>query len=190
MKIKDKSSISVHASSYDFDDESVYNPLMETTLSGFSLYRIGRYDAFKAVRAWHEEIEAPSDEEMIRQMKFWYLSGSCNFEVEDAVCEYRSDFPLSELYAERAADDWVKVLKDDHYERLSEGTEGYADLILERHTDPYFIAERGEGKSPGVFDGYHRIGAAIAVGSKTCAVVYASRRPELDLEAEASSFRM
>nr|WP_250807406.1 hypothetical protein [Neorhizobium tomejilense] len=174
---------------YGFDIDEFVGPEMETELSGFALAGIGRFEAFKAVRSWFQDTRWPSEETMLAQTKFWYLSYNCNFDVDDAECEYISDFPLAEITAERPAADWIEVLKTDHQERLSEGNEGYVDLVVEKHYDPYFIADRGEGLAPGVFDGYHRIGAALAVGATTCAVVYASKARDLRLAAPAPAPR-
>lgn len=178
MAVPDKANISVHSTSYGFDISEDSFSGMETESSGFKLAQIGRYEAFKAVRSWHQPIKTPDDETMTSQTKFWYLSGSCDFEADEIACEYIDDFPLTEFLDERPAADWIKVLTDDHKDRLEEGHEGYVDLVVERHEDPYFIADRGEGRAPGIFDGYHRIGAALAVGEKTCRVIYASRKPE------------
>lgn len=98
-------------------------------LSGFALARIGRFEAFKAVRSWFEETREPTDETMLAQTMFWYLSGNCNFEIDEAECEYIADFPITDLTVERPAADWIEVLKVDHHERLSEGGEGYVDLV-------------------------------------------------------------
>ena len=188
LAIPDKTAIAVHSEAYGFNIYDYCGPDMERTLSPFALARIGRFEGFKAVRSWHLEPKEPSAEAMKSQMKFWYLSGSCNFEIDDAECEYIPDFPLSDIISERPAASWIETLKIDHFERLSEGGEGYVDLIVERHRDPCFLADRGDGLAPGIFDGFHRIGASLAVGEQTCAVVYARRlEPKLATQGPRSS---
>ncbi len=183
LQLGDKTTISLDSKDYGFRVERIYGPDMETTtLSNAMLEKLGRYDAFQAVRSWHKEIKEPSQESMLAQAKFWYLSSECDFDIDETACEFCPDFPLSEMLRSRPASSWIEVLKVDHQARLNEGTEGYADLVLQKHLQPYFIADRGEGRAPGIFDGYHRIGAALAVGSKTCTAIYAFRSPEYEQE--------
>ena len=153
MALPNRAQLSRNSADYGFDIDELGGPAMETELSGFALARIGRFEAFKAVRSWFEETREPTDETVLAQTMFWYLSGNCNFEIDEAECEYIADFPITDLTVERPAADWIEVLKVDHHERLSEGGEGYVDLVVEKHYDPYFIADRGEGCAPGVFDG-------------------------------------
>ena len=178
MAVADKSSISIYSKDYGFDIDDIVSPSMETLLSGFMLASIGRYEAFKAVRSWHVDSNVPSEEGMISEAKFNYLSSNCNFDIDSISCEYVADFPLNDILGDRPASDWIRVLVDDHQSRLAEGYEGYTDLVLEKHESPYYIADRGEGLAPGVFDGFHRIGAALAVGDTNCAVVYVSSGPK------------
>ncbi len=189
ITLPNRAQLSRNSTDYGFDIDELVGPTMETDLSGFALARIGRFEAFKAVRSWFQETREPTEEAMLSQTRFWFLSGNCNFEIDEAECEYIADFPLADITAERPAADWIEVLRMDHHERLSEGGEGYVDLVVEKHYDPYFIADRGEGCAPGVFDGYHRIGAALAVGATTCAVVYASRGRDLKPSAPVSGPR-
>lgn len=115
-----------------------------------------------------------------KQVDFWCDGGVCDFPREEATAELVDDFDVDRLLLVNPASWWESWIVEQHFDHLSEGREGFADLFLERHWYPKFYVDAGDDV-PRILDGWHRSAADVLTGEKTSRAAVISRRPDLVL---------
>jgi hypothetical protein len=161
-----------------FDSEPFCFKGRETALSDDDLRTLARHEAWRAVESWADPDETNwSDENVWKQVRFWWDSGVCSYPSAEADAELVDDFDVSRLELLKPASWWEKWIVDQHFAHMAEGREGFADLFLEKHWYPKFYVENG-ADAPDILDGWHRSAADVLTGQQFSRAVVISRKPE------------
>jgi len=147
----------------------------------------------EAAREQRERIENegigdfPDDPESLLEFaKAW--EGAANayddgdIPAEDADWRVEKDYPISALLAHMngTREGWAEWFRTENQWAREDGRNGYVDLLLERIEEEVVLLELDGGRVD-VWDGWHRVGAAITKGDLTVRAVVGSPKPELKL---------
>lgn len=161
-----------------FDIEPFCFKGRETTLSDADLRSLGRYEAWRAVESWIDPSDQDwSQEDIWKQVRFWWDSGVCSYPSAEAEADLVDDFDVSRLTLLKPESWWERWIVDQHFSHMAEGRDGFADLFLEKHWYPKFYVENG-ADAPDILDGWHRSAADVLTGQTSSWAVIVSRKPE------------
>jgi len=93
-------------------------------------------------------------------------NGDGDFEPDEADWSCEATSPLDPFLAVMSREEWVAWFLDEHRAAVEAGRPGYADLILQDIRDPVIYVAYPDGRVD-VWDGWHRIGAAMLKGAGT-----------------------
>ncbi len=143
------------------------------------LRELGRIEAWRAVERWSDGAPKQwTQEDVWRQVRFWWDSGVIAYPSAEADAEIVEDFDVSRLEILKPVDWWRRWIVDQHHAHVAEGREGFTDLFLEKHWYPKFYVENGSD-APDILDGWHRSAADVLTGQRYSRAVVISQKPEL-----------
>ena len=101
---------------------------------------------------------------MMREVEFWSRNGDKGFDIDDADWTSTTADDLSLFLAVMDRDAWISWFVEEHRAAVADGRPGYGDLLLQDiHAPVIYVAYR-DGRID-VWDGFHRIGAAMLKGA-------------------------
>lgn len=102
--------------------------------------------------------------------------------AEDADWRIEKEYPITALLAHMGGtrEGWAEWFRTENKWAREDGRHGYHDLLLETLEEEVVLLEL-EGGRVDIWDGWHRIGAAITKGELTVCAVVGSPKPELKL---------
>jgi hypothetical protein len=105
-----------------------------------------------------------SPEEILSEADAWAGNGDGDFEVDEAEWAHSAADGLASFLPVMGREEWVAWFVDEHRMAIEAGRPGYGDLLLQDIREPVVYVAYGDGRAD-VWDGYHRLGAAMAKGA-------------------------
>jgi hypothetical protein len=139
---------------------------------------------YREAAAWAELAPAADDlsgesPETLRRIASGY---ACTEDEEgdvapgDAAWSFVADYPLEALLGKMGGrDQWLEWLRDESRFSMEEGRAGYGYLLVQDIREPVVLVEV-DGR-PLIWDGWHRIAAAVVKGQRAIGAVVGHPKP-------------
>ena len=138
----------------------------ETELNRELLVSLGYRDGARAAESLGYRPESyGGDQAVLRQIAVaWSANGNNDFDIETASWSDTVSADLQGFLQIMPRDQWISWFGAEHEGALEEGREGYGDLLMQDAHEHVVYVEYGEDRLD-IWDGWHRIGAALLRGA-------------------------
>lgn len=154
------------------------NSFLETSLSQPLLDSLGYRDGVRAAESRAVCAEAyRGDQGVLRQIAgYWAANGNNDFDLEEAIWSDSATEDLAVFLKIMDRQQWIAWFVAEHENAIECGRDGYGDLLLQDINEHVVYVEYPT--SIDVWDGWHRIGAAMMKGAGQIPAIRGVPAPE------------